>query len=293
MKMQWPQYREGLEKGKSTLGAIPLAQQETRAREAMNETIQVIQDRQSIRSFEDRPIEDKTKQLIINCAMRAPTAGNMMLYSMIEITQQATKDKLAESCDHQPFIAQAPLVLLFLADYQRWYDLFQASDVRAYCELSGREMRRPGEGDLLLACCDALIAAQTAVIAAESLGISSCYIGDILEQHEYHRDLLNLPQYTLPITMVCFGYARTKPRNRTPRFPQELVYFKDTYKRLNTKELDQMARTNRQPARYVEHATNIGQHVYGHKFSADFSFEMTRSSREAIHAWVATPEEDA
>jgi len=252
----------------------------------MNESLHLIQERQSIRSFDDRPIDDETKQTIINCAMRAPTAGNMMLYSMIEITDQVIKGKLAESCDHQPFIAKAPLVLLFLADYQRWYDLFQASDVTAYCEASGRAMREPSEGDMLLACCDALIAAQTAVIAAESMGIGSCYIGDILEQFEYHRDLFDLPQYTLPITMLCFGYAKTRPSNRTPRFPQELVHFENSYQRLAPDQLDQMARTNRQPARFVEHATNIGQHVYGRKFSADFSYEMSRSAREAIRSWV-------
>jgi len=88
--------------------------------------------------------------------MRAPTAGNLMLYSIIEIQDQTIKQKLAKSCDNQPFIAKAPLVLLFLADYQRWFDVFIASDVESYCEAEGKEIRVPGEGDLLLACCDAL-----------------------------------------------------------------------------------------------------------------------------------------
>lgn len=174
----------------------------------MNETIGAIQNRRSVRAYQDRPVKRDTVDLIIRSAMRAPTAGNMMLYSIIEIENQTIKDKLAVSCDNQPFIAKAPLVLLFLADYQRWFDVFIASDVRSYCEAEGKKLRLPGEGDLLLACCDALIAAQTAVIAAESLGIGSCYIGDIMENYEYHKELLDLPQYAFPIALLCFGYPR-------------------------------------------------------------------------------------
>ncbi len=57
----------------------------------------------------------------------------------------------------------------------------------------------------LLAFSDTLIAAQNAVVAAESMGIESCYIGDIIEQYEIDRDLLNLPQYTAPVGMLVMG----------------------------------------------------------------------------------------
>ena len=112
--------------------------------------------------------------------MRAPTAGNLMLYSVIEVADPALKARLAETCDHQPFIARAPLVLVFVADLQKWVDRFAA----AGCErLEGLPPKsEPGMGDFVLACCDALIAAQNAVVAAESLGIGSCYIGDIVER---------------------------------------------------------------------------------------------------------------
>jgi FMN reductase (NADPH)/FMN reductase [NAD(P)H] len=65
-------------------------------------------------------------------------------------------------------------VLLFLADYQRWYDYYQASGVEQLCEEKGLAMRKPEEWVLFLACLDALIAAQTAIVAAESLGLGSC-----------------------------------------------------------------------------------------------------------------------
>lgn len=75
-----------------------------------------------------------------------------------------------------------------------------------------------GVGDLLLATTDATIAAQNAVVAAESLGIGSCYIGDILEQHDLHRELLNLSEYVVPVCMLVLGYPaedhfkRQKPK---------------------------------------------------------------------------------
>lgn len=252
----------------------------------MNETLRLIHERQSLRGYDERPVERATVDAIIGAAMRAPTAGNLMLYSILEIEDGEIKEKLAVSCDNQPFIARAPLVLIFLADYQRWMDVFATSGVPELCEETGEAMRRPGEGDLMLACCDALIAAQTAVIAAESLGLGSCYIGDIMERHAYHRELLDLPRYTFPVTMVCFGYPRPEGPERplTSRFPQDCVHFKDGYRRLEDEQLLKMVKS-RKRGPFTKGATNVGQQVYVRKFSSDYAREMTRSVRETMLAW--------
>ena len=259
----------------------------------MNETLQVIQKRRSVRVYQDKTIERNTVDAIIQAAMRSPTAGNMMLYSIIEVDDQAIKDQLVESCDNQPFIARAPLVLLFLADYQRWFDLFMASGVEEYCISHKMDLRYPGEGDLMLACCDALIAAQTAVIAAEALGVASCYIGDIMENYEFHRDLFNLPQYTFPITMLCFGYPKSgfDKNELTARFPQENIHFKNQYQRLETEQLLDMA-ADRDTGRNQYGARNFGQQFYARKFASDFSVEMTRSVRAALDAWIVPSKEE-
>jgi nitroreductase len=258
----------------------------------MNETVRLLQNHRSVRAFQDRPIPREMADQIIQCAMRAATAGGMMLYSIIEIENQALKDKLAISCDHQPFIAKAPLVLFFLADYRRWFDLYIASGVAAFCEAQGLPFRTPGEGDLMLACCDALIAAQNAVVAAESLGLGTCYIGDILENCEYHRDLLDLPQYVFPVTLVCFGYPTQAAAERklVARFPQECIHFKNAYQRLDAATFEALFPAGFRPEHYLGGATNLGQHAYARKFAADFSIEMNRSVREAIQAWTACPE---
>lgn len=257
----------------------------------MNETINLIQNRRSVRSYEKKLISEENKNLIINSAMRSPTAGNMMLYSILEVENQKIKEKLVKSCDNQPFIAKAPFVLLFLADYQRWVDYFTTCDVDSYRKDKKLLNRTPEEGDLLLACCDALIAAQTAVIAAESVGIGSCYIGDIMENYEFHKEIFNLPKYTFPITLLCFGYPKERSliKELKPRFPMRYIHFKNEYKRFNRDDFEEMYKT-RELNHYSANAVNFGQHMYSKKFIADFTIEMTRSVRKAIQEWSVLEE---
>jgi nitroreductase len=253
----------------------------------MNETLRLIHNRRSVRAYENRPVPDEVVDQLLAATLRAPTAGNMMLYSIIEIADQALKDTLAVSCDNQPFIARAPLVLLFAADYQRWWDYFEASDIAGLCARSDVPWRTPGEGDLMLAWCDALIAAQTAVIAAESLGLGSCYIGDILERFEYHRELMGLPPYVVPVTLLCLGYPTPAAARRTltSRLDRQVIVHRDRYRRATADELEAMF-GEREKGRYFGEAANVGQSVYARKFAADFSIEMTRSVRAAMEAWV-------
>lgn len=257
----------------------------------MNETLELLNNRKSVRKFENRKISKDDVNSIIFSSMRAPTAGNQMLYSIIEVDDQSIKEKLVESCDSQPFIATAPLVLLFLADYQRTYDFFISSGVTEYSLQEGIEHRTPGVGDLMLASCDALIAAQNSVIAAESLGIGSCYIGDIMENYEIHRDMFNLTDYTFPITMLCFGYpvGDYKERKITPRYPREYIHFKNQYKRFNKPDFENMIKPIKdayfKKDNYHGNSENIGQHFYTKKFTADFTLEMNRSVQKALNIW--------
>ena len=256
----------------------------------MNETLRIIEDRRSVRSYEPRPIAREDRDAIVHAAMRAPTAGNLMLYSVLEIEDQAVKDRLAVTCDHQPFIATAPLVLVFLADLQRQYDFFEWSGVGPMCAEKGMPFRQPMEGDLMLAASDALIAAQTAVIAAESLGIGSCYIGDILENCEIHRELLALPDHAFPIAMLCFGHPAQQRSKlpRTGRLGQDLVVFKDRHRRLSPGELASMAagEGGAGAGGAGQPGPNAGQRVFLRKFASDFSLELNRSVREMLRIWT-------
>ena len=248
-----------------------------------NETIELMNARCSTRSYAATPVSDDEKRTILHAAMRAPTAGNMLMYSIVEIDDQDLKDTLAETCDHQPFIAKAPWVLLFVADLQKWMDLFAAAGVD---RLEGVPHGvTPGLGDLMLACCDALIAAQNAVIAAQSLGIGSCYIGDILELGETHAELLHLPRYTFPVTMLCLGRPKTRPRT-VERYEKHVVH-RNAYRRLGDAERreasDDLDRLYGAPG--SGGYDNYVQEIYVRKFASDFAAEANRSVAWWLERW--------
>lgn len=256
----------------------------------MNQTLEVIHQRRSIRVYEQEPLTQEEKDTIIQATLRAPTAGGMMLYTIIEVEDQKIKDQLVSTCDNQPFIASSSYLLLFLADYQRWVDLYKAAGCESRAEELGIQTRQPAEGDLVLALMDALIAAQTAVIAAESMGIGSCYIGDIIENFESHQEIFQLPQYTFPAALICFGRSAEKSNGKPrPRFNREFIVHKNSYKRFDKESLNDMHTEYGSPSfefrEYSNGAKNIVQYNYLRKFTADFSIEMTRSVRKMIQTW--------
>lgn len=233
----------------------------------MNETMQVLMNRKSVRVFEDKEIPPEIKEAILAAAMRAPTAGNMMLYSIIDVTDQSIKDKLSETCDHQPFIAQAKMVLVFCADYHRWYRKFKL----AGCEdIPALEL-----SDLILATNDTVIAAHAACVAAESFGIGSCYIGDVIENFEAHKELLNLPAQVAPVSMLVFGYPteQQKERKQPNRFAKESIIFENNYRDLTEEELIEMMPNDRTKA------------LYNRKYISEFAREMVRSTKEIFKNW--------
>lgn len=242
----------------------------------MNKVIETINQRMSLRKYEEKNISKEHLDIILNSAIKAPTAGNMMMYSILKIEDSKTKERLSITCDNQPFIKNAPVVLIFLADLQKWYD---------YYKVCGIEPKSPGMNDFMLGVNDAIIACQNAVLAAESLGIGSCYIGDIMENYEIHKELLNLPDYTFPAAMITLGYyPENMKRTYRDRFDSKYVVFEESYKNLSEDELKDMF-SNKEanmPKTNPFNAKNYGELIYNRKTNAEFSREMDRSIREAI-----------
>ncbi|MEG0942233.1 MAG: nitroreductase family protein [Angelakisella sp.] len=239
----------------------------------MNAVIKSLYHRQSVRAFQSTPIPEALREELFRCAAAAPTAGNQQLYTILDITEEALKQKLAVSCDNQSFIATAPMVLVFLADGTRWE--------RSY-RLAGAEPREPGPGDVLLAIADACIAAQNVVIAAESMGLGSCYIGDILEQCELHRELLGFPEYCMPACMLVLGYPDKEklPAHKPPRFDTEYFVCQNRYRVLPDEALVQMyeKRAKSNGATVIKPFNDYMQAFCTRKYNSDFSREMNRSA---------------
>jgi len=255
----------------------------------MNKTLEVIYNRTSLRRFSDKPISEIDKQAIIHSALRAPTAGNLMLYSIVLVENKETLQTLSHTCDEQPFIESASFALIFLVDYQRMYDYFADNNFHSYCLEQDQDPVYPNLSDLLLGSQDAMAAAQNSVIAAESLGIGSCYIGDIIENYEIHRELFNLQDLTFPLSMLVFGHYPEgyKPKIQS-RFDSKFVVFKEKYHSFNSEELHEMYQERElkfQPNNPFE-AKNAAQVIYAQKVGSAFGLEMKRSVEVAFNRWT-------
>ena len=245
--------------------------------ECSNETLHQLHARKSVRAYDPvQPVSPQVKRMLLEAAITAPTAGCMTLYTILDITDQAIKDRLAVLCDHQPFIGTAPVVLVFLADWQRWYDSFAAAE--------DSPVRDPREGDLLLAMADAVIAAQNVVVAAESLGLGSCYIGDILENGEEVAQLLNIPRFAVPAAMLCIGYpTRQQQFHQKPdRFALSCLVHENTYRSADVPALMAMHNERRYGGGYPQAVRNLCDG----KWRSSFMAEMNRSVSAWLKRWV-------
>lgn len=234
-----------------------------------NQVIQQLTNRKSTRAFEDKPISSDLKKQIIQASFEAPTAGNQQLYTILDITDKQLLETVSILCDNQPFIQTAQMCLIYLADCRRYMNVYHAAGINC---------RKPGPGDLLLSIADSCIAVQNAVVAAESLGIGSCYIGDVIENAEKMKEALHLPDYVVPACMLVFGYPKKEAQNRIKpnRFRQEALVFENTYQDRSKEDIieDFTLRSNKDDYDFKKDITAFCTR----KYESDFSKEMSRSA---------------
>ena len=125
-----------------------------------------------------------------------------------------------------------------------------------------------------------MIAAQNAVVAAESMGIGSCYIGDIMEQCELHREMLHLPFYVFPAAMLVFGYPTDQQKNRKKpeRCRLEDMVQENVYQRRDGQQLRKMFDKETKNRSFEEWSQTFCKR----KYNSDFSKEMSRSVQEYL-----------
>ena len=243
-----------------------------------NPTVELLRARKSVRAYEPGPIPEEDVRQILEAAVQAPSAGNMALWTIIRVTDEEKKRRLAKTCDNQPFIAAAPLVLVFCADYRRWFDAFASLPL-------SEPLRKPGAGDLMLAAVDATIAAHASVVAADALGYGSCYIGDILENVEEQRAILHLPAYVTPVCMAVYGKptAQQRERAKPARFAVEELVHENAYRDVGEQGMREMLA--RRQGLEGEALEDWLLRFCRRKWNGAFSAEMTRSVRKAFEDW--------
>ena len=175
----------------------------------LNPTFDLIHRHGSVRKYKPDPVPRETIEAIVAAAQRTSTSSNMQAYSVVAVTEVATRARLSELCGGQAHVAQAPLFLAWCADLAR---LDRACALRGYAQETGYVE------NFLIAAVDAVIAAQTAALAAESLGLGICYIGSIRNNPAQVIELLGLPRLTFPVTGMTVGWPAVEPPVR-PRLP--------------------------------------------------------------------------
>jgi nitroreductase len=184
--------------------------------------IDLMLNHRSVRGYKPDPLPEGALEAIIAAAQSAATSSNLQTWSVVHVTDHAAKAACAAMAGGQKHIEEAPCFLLFIADLAR----------------SNRIAGRAGLASVgndtfemfLVAAIDAALAAQNAVIAAESLGLSTVYIGGMRNKPEELAKLIGLPKGAAVVFGLCIGQAAEgKGGAVKPRLPQEAVLHHGRY----------------------------------------------------------------
>lgn len=185
----------------------------------MSETFQ-FSTRRSVRRYKKKDVEQQMLREILEDAMRAPTCGNMQLYSVVAVRSEEGKRALAPAHFNQPMVTDAPVVLTVCADFARF---------SRWCRLSDAN---PGYNNFLSftsAVADAIIFAQQIVTIAESRGLGTCYLGTVTYNAPAISDILGLPEMCVPIACITLGWP-DEEGEPTERLPLDAILHEEKYR---------------------------------------------------------------
>ena len=192
--------------------------------------IDTLLNHRSIRKYREEPVSSEILNEILIAGTRASTTGNMQVYSIVVTTEFSIKEKLWEVHFKQNMVKQAPVVLTFCADFNRF---------SKWCEY---RKAVPGYDNFLsfvTAAIDALLAAQNCAIAAESHGLGICYLGTTTYNAAKIIDILQLPELVVPVTTLVVGYP-AETLGLTDRLPLEAVVHYETYRNYSRPDIDRL-----------------------------------------------------
>lgn len=183
------------------------------------EVIEVIHQHGSVRDYTSDPVPMSMVGMIVEAGQRASTSSNLQTYSVVAVTGDDKRERLAELCGRQQHIRVAPLFLAWCTDLQR---------LDRICRLTGRQQVTDYVENFLVSAMDVAIVMQNTALAAESLGLGICYIGAIRNNPEAIIDLLELPHLVFPVCGMTVGWPAKQPLIR-PRLPLNEILHWERY----------------------------------------------------------------
>ena len=185
----------------------------------MNQIIDLLKNHRSIRKFKEEPISNEKVLSIIEAAGAAATSNFIQAYSAIRVTNKENRKQIALLAGSQTWVEKSPLFLVFCADLKRSKDA---------CILENKEMVSGFTEQFIVATVDVALAAQNAMIAAESLGLGGVFIGGIRNDPEQVCELLQIPDHVYPVFGMCLGYPDETPEQK-PRLPVTVILKEEYY----------------------------------------------------------------
>jgi nitroreductase len=187
-----------------------------------NAVLETILNHRSVRGFLPKALPSGTLELLIAAAQSASTSSNLQVWSVVAVQETERKSRLAELAGKQQFIRDAPLLLVWLADLARLDGI--AAD---------RQLQAEGTQYLeafILGIVDAALAAQNALVAAESLGLGGVYVGAMRNLPEQVGAELALPPNVFAVFGMAIGWPDpAKETGVKPRLPQDVVLHREQY----------------------------------------------------------------
>ena len=187
-----------------------------------SDTLHVLVNHRSVRAYTAEPLPPGTLEALVAAAQSASTSSNLQAWSVVAIENPERKTRLAQLAGNQQHIRDCPLFLVWLADLARLANVAEGHAL-PHTGLDYLEL-------FLLAAIDAALAAQNAVVAAESLGLGAVYIGGIRNQPLAVAEELRLPRRVFPVFGLCIGWPDGREAATIkPRLPQRAVLHQETY----------------------------------------------------------------
>ena len=182
----------------------------------------------SIRNYKPDPIPTQIMDYILEAGTRASTTGNMQLYSIVVSTEKKIKEELSPCHFNQPMVKEAPVVLTFCADFNRF---------TRWCELRRADPVYDNFLSFFTAAIDALLVAQNVCVAAEDAGLGICYLGTTTYMAGKIIEILDLPRGVVPVTTITVGYPDEWPE-LTDRLPLDAVVHREKYQDYTDSDID-------------------------------------------------------